>query len=275
MFYYAYEDYNIEELVELVKQNKIDYIIVAAYSEIHTEMIRLREYSKLYVLQSDDRWRYPIFSKFWIPFVDGIITFEGELENYVSDGLKPENFHKMRWAFNPNSMAKVEEHKRDAIYVSHTGGMHGNRQQMIDEFTKKGINVFNKKTFTYEETKNIWSYSKYSLCFTNNSLNTGKELKGRVVEIPNWCILLTEPFPDMEQYYDIDNDIVVFNSVDEAIEKMKFLENNPLEYNRIFENGKQKLWSQNTALHEWDKIMQEIDKDYKRVEVNDILAKYI
>ena len=105
--YYPYETWNIDELAESIKDYKPDFTIMIAYSKIHTELIKLKPHTKVFVLQCDDRWRYDNFGKYWIPFVDGVITFEGELDKYVSDGLKPEQFHKMRWSFNPNTMANV------------------------------------------------------------------------------------------------------------------------------------------------------------------------
>lgn len=273
VFYYPYEDYNIEDLFETVKDNKPDFVIIAAYNAIHTELIRLREHTKVYVLQSDDRWRYADFSKFWIPFVDGVITFEGEITNYVSDGLKPEQFNKMKWSFNPNTMASVIDDVSNQYFASHTGGLHGNRRDMLAKFAAKGIEIFNKQTFAYEDTKIIWKNSKFSMCFTNNSLNSGKELKGRVVEIPNWCVLVTEHFPDMEQYYDMENDVISFVSVQEAIDKMNKLQEDPAEYKRIFENGKRKLWNQNTVYHEWNKILPNIDPDYKPIDVIKLLKE--
>jgi len=273
VFYYPYEEYNIEDLYETVKDNKPDFVIVAAYDVIHTELLRLREYTQVYVLQSDDRWRYANFSKFWIPFVDGVITFEGELANYVSDGLKPEQFNKMRWSFNPNTMAAITTYHTNEHFVSHTGGLHGNRRDMLAKFASRGLEIFNKQTSTYEDTKIIWKNSKFSMCFTNNSLNSGKELKGRVVEIPNWCVLVTEHFPDMEQYYDMENDVISFVSVQEAIDKMNKLKEDPAEYKRIFENGKRKLWNQNTAYHEWNKILPNIDIDYKQIDVIALLKE--
>jgi hypothetical protein len=274
VFYYPYEDYNIEDLYETVRDNKPDFVIVAAYNNIHTELLRLREHTKVYVLQSDDRWRYANFSKFWIPFIDGVITFEGELTNYVSDGLKTENFNKMKWSFNPNMMSKLDPNiKAQKILVSHTGGMHGDRRNMLAGFSTKGVEIFNKQTQTYDETKAIWKNSKFSMCFTNNSLNSGKELKGRVVEIPNWCILVTEHFPDMEQYYDMENDVISFVSIQEAIDKINKLNFDDKEYKRIFENGKRKLWNQNTAYHEWNKILSNIDIDYKPIDVISLLKE--
>jgi len=273
VFYYPYEEYNIEDLYETVRDNRPDFVIVAAYDQIHTELIRLKEYSKVYVLQSDDRWRYANFSRFWIPFVDGVITYEGELNNYVSDGMKPENFHRMRWAFNPNTMAECGMSNQHSTLVSHTGGLHGNRREMLAKFESKGLRIEHKQTNTYDETKKIWANSKFSICFTNNSLNSGKELKGRVVEIPNWCVLVTEHFPDMEQYYDMDNDVVSFVSVQEAIDKMNKLNDDPAEYKRIFENGRKRLWEHNTAYHEFQKIMSEIDPDYRSIDINNLIKE--
>ncbi len=276
VFYYDYSTYNIDELYKLVKINSIDYVIVLAYDIIHTELIRLREYTKVYVLQSDDRWRYSNFSKFWIPFVDGIITFEGELENYVSDGLKSEQFNKMRWSFNPNTMTLSEHFNEKNGYkyiISHTGGMHGNRQDIINQFSLKGIDVHIDQSPNYEDTKNIWASSKYSLCITNNSLNTEKELKGRVVEVPNYCVLLTEPFPDMEQYYDIDNECVLFNSVEEAMDKINMLEKDSAKWKKIFRSGKRRLWNSNTVYHAWNKILSNIDPDYEQIDPIKILKE--
>jgi len=276
--YYDYNEYrgNIDSLYEDIKNYKPDFTIVAAYNLIHTEFIRLRDITKLYVLQSDDRWRYSNFSKFWIPFVDGVITFEGELENYVSDGLKPEQFNKMRWSFNPTMMT-LDSHfniqNGYKYFISHTGGMHGNRQLVIEDFRKNNLNVFVDQSLDYTTTKDIWSSSKYSLCITNNSLNTGKELKGRVVEIPNFCVLLTEPFPDMEKYYDMENECILFNSTEEAVEKINILEKDNNLYRKIFTSGKRRLWNSNTAYHEWDSILPNIDPDYKKIDIIKLLKE--
>lgn len=273
--YYPYENFDFEDFYETIKDYRPDFVIIAAYDKIHTELIRLKPYTKIFVLQSDDRWRYDNFGKYWIPFIDGVITFEGDLNKYVSDGLKPEQFHKMRWSFNPNTMSSysINSGTLPKNYLSHTGGLHGNRMDVINEFRNKGIDVTVNQNPNYEVTKNIWNNSKYSLCVTNNSLNTGKELKGRVVEVPNWCVLLTQSFPDMEQYYDMENECVLFDTVDEAIEKMKWLDNNPDKYNKIKDAGKRKLWNSNTTFHEWNKILPGIDPDYKQIDVIKLLKE--
>ena len=269
--YYPYENWNIEEFLDLIKDYKPDFTIMAAYDKIHTELIKLKPYTKVYVLQSDDKWRYHNFSKYWISFVDGVITFEGDLNNYMNDGLKPEQFHKMRWSFNPNTMANIENPILTSHYISHTGGLHGNRMETINGFRNKGIDVAVNQNPSYDITKNIWSNSKYSLCLTQNSLNTGRSVKGRVVEIPNWCILLTQPWPDMNEYYDMENECVMFETIEEAIKKIKYLDANPSEYDRIKKAGRNKLWNSNTVYHEWNKILPNIDPDYKQLDISKLL----
>lgn len=271
--YYPYENFIFDNFYNYIKQNRPDFLIVGAYDKIHFEFAELKKYTKVIVLQSDDRWRYDSFGKYWIPFIDGVITFEGNLNEYIRDGLPEENFYKMRWAFNPNTMSSIDNKivYNSKYYISHTGGLHGNRVSVISEFVNRGMDVFINQDANYDVTKNIWNNSKYSLCITNNSINTGKELKGRVVEIPNWCVLLTEPFPDMEQYYDINTELVLFNSVSEAHDRIKWLDKNPTDYEKIKDAGKRRLWNYNTAYHEWNKILPLIDSDYKSINIINLL----
>ena len=65
--------------------------------------IKLKEFTKVFIIQSDDMWRYDNFSKYWIPYIHGVVTFEGIKDNYVRDGLNSKNFHKINWCFNPNT----------------------------------------------------------------------------------------------------------------------------------------------------------------------------
>ena len=104
VIYYAYENWNIDEFFELVKKNKPDFVFIYAYNKIHTELIKLKPYTKIVVLQSNDERNYYSFGKYWIPFVDNIITFNGDLNLYILDGLKPEQFNTIKKSINPNTM---------------------------------------------------------------------------------------------------------------------------------------------------------------------------
>lgn len=273
VMYYPYEEYVFEEFFQTIKKHAPEFIIHAAYTLVHSELEKLRDISKVFVLQCDDRWRYESFGKYWIPFIDGIITYDGELENYKRDGLKAENFHKMNWAFNPVTMYKEKNNIKD-ILISHIGGNHGNRIQKLNEFKQNGCDVSTHSNILYEEVKNIWSRSKFSLNFTINSTQQLREVKGRIVEIPAFdSVLLTEWFPEIDQYYDLDNEIIVFDTVLGAIDLIKKYNKDSILYNKVMLNGKKALFSRLTAYHEWNKILPNIDSDYKQVNPIKILKE--
>ena len=270
--YSPYEEYSIDGFYEQIKNFRPYFVIVPGYNIIHTELIRLKEFTKIYVLQSDDSWRFENFCKFWIPFVDGVISFDGNFENkYLEYGLEPNDYCKMRWAFNPNIMVQPAVSKE--IHISHTGGLHGNREQKLVEFMTKGMKVDAFHPNTYAEAKYIWSASKYSLGFTMNSVMTARHAKGRVAEIPAHTVLATEPFPEIEDYYDTKKEIILFDTVDEALDKIKYYDDRPTEYEKLFIDGKKAVWSRNTAYHEWNKILHKIDPDYQPIDVTKLLKE--
>lgn len=270
--YYDYSDYNFNNFKQFVIDHSASIVIHPTYDQIHSEFSELQSCCSVYVLQSDDRWRYDNFGKFWIPYVDGVITYEGEQEKYIADGLPEEKFNKMKWSFNPNTMTLPIDSYKKKLLVSHVGGLHGNRRQLLNEFHSKGMKVHTVNNVLYNEVLSTWSQSKFSLNFTMNSTMQTRELKGRIVEIPNFkCALVTERFPDIEQYYDIDKEIIVFDTVEEGIEKIQYYNAHEDEWLQLAKNGYMKLWNSLTAYHEWDRILPNIDSDYVRQDISQLI----
>ena len=61
--YYDYNGYNADDFYEYAKSLKPDYIFHPTYEGFHSEFHRLREFSKVYCIHSDDDWRFDNFSK--------------------------------------------------------------------------------------------------------------------------------------------------------------------------------------------------------------------
>jgi len=101
-----------------------------------------------------------------------------------------------------------------------------------------------------------------------NAVGDRRELKGRVIEIPAHCILLSESAPELEDYY-FEDEYILFNSVDEAVDKVKSLDSKEIE--KLFRRGNHALWNRNTAYHEWDKILPLMDPDYKKIDIQNLL----
>ena len=58
------------------------------------------------------------------------------------------------------------------------------------------------------------------------------------------CCLLTDNMSDISKFFEPDHEILVYNSKEEALEKSKYLLDNPKEAKRIGQNGQQRTLSQ-------------------------------
>jgi len=268
--YIDYASYNPDTLYqEVVKEKPFMLILVNYFRTIHTEFARFRDITKVYLLQSDMHRFYDNHVKLWIPFVDGIINFEGTKEWCLRDGLPENGFLKMRWGFNPNMMCIAPRTKERNI--SFYGGMHGNRGQFLQRLSQlTSVDVI-PQSATYGQVKYILSQSRFSLNLSMNATGDRRELKGRVIEIPAHCILLSEPAPELETYYNED-EYIGFTSAEELVDKIKKLSDKELE--SIFERGNRALWGRNTAYHEWNKILPLMDPDFKPIDVPTLLKTH-
>jgi len=151
--------------------------------------------------------------------------------------------------------------------------LHGDRRLKIDQFKQLGVDVHQEGFLTHEQMKESLAKSKYSLCFSSNAIGTRSELKGRVIEIPSQTVLLTEEAPELETYFD-ESEMILFSSVEDAVDKINYFNNNPFEYEKLLLNGKKALWNKNTVYHEWNKILPLMDPDYKQKDPIKILKEH-
>jgi|TARA_R110000796_G_scaffold238693_1_gene359122 hypothetical protein len=268
---YSPSEFDMDGLYEDCKAFGADIVLHVAYEKVHPELQRLQDFAKVYVVQSDDDWRFD-FAKEWTPYINGNISHAGKLERYLEAGVDKEKFIPTKWCFNPNTMPVNGEFKKD-IFLSHAGGLHADRVQLLNEFQAKGLNPQCATNCFYEEIKQLWTRSRYSLCFTKNSVLTGTQAKGRVSEIPYFTVMLSQWFDGIEEYYEPDKEFILFETVDEAISKIKYYEENQDEYKKIFEAGRKRLLSTGTSYHRWNNMMHRIDPDFKKVDVTKILEK--
>ena len=268
--YEDYAKYDADEFYKKVREEKPYMVILVNYfRSIHTEFSRFRDITKVYLLQTDMHRFYDGHVKLWIPYIDGIINYEGTKEWCLRDGLLENGFLRMKWGFNPNTMCHSQSTKTKSI--SFYGGMHGDRVQILNSLSKHVPVDIIPQSATYEQVKQVLSESNFSLNLSMNAPGDRRELKGRVIEIPAHCILLSEPAPELEAYYNED-EFILFNSVEEATEKVKSLSNKQIS--ELFKRGNRALWERNTAYHEWNKILPFMDPDFEPVDVSKLIKKY-
>ena len=272
VIYYPYENYNPSIFIEDMKTYKPDFIFHPGYNKIHPEFAELD--CEVYIVQSDDDWRFSSFATQWKPITNGVISYQNTKQSYVDEGFDPDMVYEALWAFNPNTMLTDLNVEKD-IFLSHVGGLHANRKKLLNEFAQKGYNVTAPSSkMHYERVKNLWARSKFSLTFTMSSQGNFRQKKGRIAEIPYFTFMLSEPFKGIEDFYEPEKEIIIFNSVDEAIDKIKYYDNNPKEYNKVCNASRKRLISTNTCYHSWDNLMEKIDPDYKKTNIQDILKNH-
>lgn len=277
VYYRDYNSYNADEFYELVKEFKPDYVFHPTYESIHTEFIRLREFSKVYCIHSDDDWRFDNYVKYWIPFTDGAIGYQNHASVYtINTGVNENYYNRARWAFNPKTM--LHSFSGEKIYkLTHLGGLHGNKQQKIDVLKNGGLDVtlIDPKFGSYKSYLEGFAKSIASLCFTNNSLGTALQSKTRVAEVPYYCVLVSEPWPDYEFWnMEPNKDFVLLDGTGMSLEVLDKVLNDKSFSSKMYESAKSILINKNTVFHEWNKIMQNIDEDYKPKDINQILKQF-
>lgn len=272
--YYPYEDYQPDQFYSEMVDYRPDFVFHPCYTKLHIELARLRDFCKVYVVQSDDDWRFDQYAKFYIPFVDGTISYQADRQLYLDNGADEHQIISAKWAFNPNTMMVEQRSNVKDILISHGGSLYGDREQLIYEFGVKGLPVVTASQVLYGQLLELWDRSKYSLCFTRSSQGGFRQKKGRVAEIGFHSVLVSEPFPDIEQYYEPDKEFILFNTVDEAIDKIRYYESNPSEYTKMLTASRARVWNTNTAFHQWDTIMNVIDPDYTNQDINKIIKSY-
>jgi len=276
VYYEDYAQYDADAFYNLVKETKPDFIFHPTYVKFHSEFARLREFSKVYCIHSDDDWRFDDYTKYWIPFTDGAIGYQSNIKNYLQAGAKEDYYQRARWAFNPNTMlfdfSGKKEHK-----ISHVGGLHGNKAQRVNDMKQKGFDVtcINPNFNSYSQYLQSFSRSIVSLSLTSNSLGTGAQSKTRLSEIPYYCVLASEPWPDMELWnLEPNKDFILLDESDKSFEMLERVLEDKDFADKMYQSGKRVLIEHNTVFHEWNKFMQHLDPDYKPVDVASILKTY-
>ena len=106
------------------------------------------------------------------------------------------------------------------------------------------------KVFLSKKLNNKIEINNFKLIYLNliNFFQkTTFQIKGRVFEVPA-CkgFLLTEKSPHLEEYFKINSEIVTFENLDEAIDKIKFYKKNSSEIKKIKEKGYLKAINEHT-----------------------------
>jgi spore maturation protein CgeB len=213
----------------------------------------------------DDHWRFNIFSKYYAPYFDYVVTtFPEAVEKYKQIGCK--NIIVSQWGFNHFLYRKLDlDYKYDVSFV---GQPHGDRIKVINALKKAGINVAtfglgwpNGRVSTYEMVK-IFNQTKINLNLSNASRGRINQVKGRDFEIPgSGGFMITGESEDLKQYFLPGKEIETYKNLTELVEKVRYYLKHDTEREAIKESGYIKAQREHTYELRLNKIFDIIFKE--------------
>lgn len=276
VMYEDYRNYEPDAFYNLVRETKPDYVFHVTYESFHPEFVRLREFSKVYCIHSDDDWRFDNYTKYWIPFTDGAIGHQNHKDAYIKAGANSDYYTRARWSFNPNMM-HYEFNTPKKYNISHLGGLHGDKAQRLDRLRSQGLDIIaiDPKFTSYRDYVHAYHQSIVSVCLTSNSLNCEPQSKTRVAELPYYCVLVSEWWPNMDMWHmEPNKDFILIDATQKHLELIDRCLSDPKFANQMYNSAKRILVEKNTIFHEWNKVMLNIDPDYKGIDVDKLISKF-
>ena len=229
---------------------------------------------------ADDHWRFESFTRHFAPAIDLAVTTDADsLPKYRS--LANTHVHLSQWACNRYVYGKVtDELKHDVTFV---GQPHGDRRQIIAMLKGEGLSVecwgfgWPEGSIAHDAMVDVFASSRINLNLSNSSENEGviarlrrllrrappakrpPQIKGRNFEVPG-CggFLLTERAPHLERYFELDQEVAVYDGNDDLVEKITYWLENEEERQRVADAGHRRALSEHTYDHRFAHIFAEL-----------------
>ena len=208
----------------------------------------------------DDHWRFEKYSSLVAPNFDFVCTTaNSSLPKYKKLGIS-DRVIKTQWACNHQLYFPIDVEKD--INISFVGQPHGNRREVLDIILNNRFDLkifgFNWEQFQrvpFHQMVRIFSRSKINLNLSNSSTMIGQQIKGRNFEISGTkSFLLSSNAENLEEYYENGKEIVIFNSIDDMIEKIRYYLSHDKEREIIAENSYKRTLVGHTWFHRFNEI---------------------
>mgnify|MGYP006425374525 FL=1 len=229
---------------------------------------------------TDDSWKYKEHSKFLAPHFDLMVTtykeFLPEYKKLKSNAILSTWGVPIQWITSPK---KSNDCKYQVVFV---GAAHGDRKKKIEKIEDEGIKV---SCFGYgwdagpiedHEIPKIFNDSIISLNFANSSGEN--QIKARIFEVTgSGGFLLTEDAKGLSEVFN-SNEIIIFDDINNCIEKIKYYLGNLEVRDNIAFNGFNKTSGKYTYSNRFKEIfitVQAIEKNHvKNIDFEKIVDEH-
>ncbi len=222
---------------------------------------------------TDDSWKFDEFSYYLAQHVHLHVTTSLTAFNKSKDrGLK--NVMLSKWAADKKGLQRPIPAIECSHMLSFVGTVYGNRKKWIDKLKLRGIRVdcfgfgWPNGVIDSNDIPKIMRNSVISLNFGDSGLLwrgikfiRSRQIKARIFEVPAaGGFLLTEYSVDLDKYFDIGKEIVIFNGVDDLIKKINYYSINSFERNKIANAGYERVKNEHTYEDRFTNILDEAVK---------------
>ena len=247
--YADFSDLNRQLLLCVEKeQPELIFFVLLGY-EVWTETLALIAAGSSAALinwGTDDSWKYASFSRLIAPFFDLYTTTDRPtMRKAVDDGL--DNFYLTQWAADSGRLQRPLSAAECRHEISFIGSNYGDREKWIVALRERGFAVeafgygWPNGSLTGEEMAAIMRASVISLNLSAASVaadNGTRQIKARVFEVPGaGGLLLTQAAEGLEEYYQPDAEIVVFETMEDLLTQVARLLSETGERDRIAHAG--------------------------------------
>lgn len=209
---------------------------------------------------TDDTWKYRQVSRFIGRFHHGMITtYEDTVAAYRADGVN--QVLVSQWAANEAWIRKPIAAKDCRHQVSFVGIAYGDRRQVIQALIQRGLTVecfghqWPSGPIPAEQIPDIMQSSVISLNFSKGLYGGPNQIKARTFEVPGaGGFLLTENAPGLERWYSPNDEIGVWNDIDELASRIRFYLSNPVDRDAMAKKAHERTLRE----HRYDMRMKEV-----------------
>jgi len=208
----------------------------------------------------DDTWRFENFSKqVCFDFHVCSTPEQSRIRDYKEMGY--DNIVLGLWHANRDL---YPEHATKNIPVSFCGAPNNDRINLTEMLKSQGINIQYFHGVSYEDMLLHHASSQIGLNFSKNMTDGGEsktQMKARLFEVPAAkTLLLTEYHEGIEEYFEIDKEIICFTNNVEMVKKTEFLLSKPNLINKIAENGYNRAMRDHESSVRLSNVLEEVMK---------------
>ena len=270
--YDNFAELNKQFLITVDKEQPEIVFCITMGCELWSEsLILAQNYSNAMFIHwaTDDSWKYEQSTRLMAPFFDlCTTTYTSAFNKAFKDGF--EHFVLTQWAANSAVMFSPLPAAACQYEVSFIGTAYGNRIKWVKELETKGIKVscfghgWPHGSVSAEEIPQIIRKSKISLNFGDSGIVIknflpvrSRQIKARVFEVPGaGGFLMSEPADELEKFYSLDKEIIIFNGIEELSTKIKYFLSHEEERNLVANAGYERTKNFHTYEHRFDLIFK-------------------